>query len=59
MTDLLESKYKVSDSLAPNIYGIPYFMSAGLSPILGIIIDKIGMRVHLSKHLIIFFKIGK
>lgn len=49
MTQMLEEKYKVPHNIAPKIYGIPYFIAAGLSPVLGYIIDKIGLRVHFSK----------
>ena len=49
LAQMLEEKYKIPHSIAPKIYGIPYFISAGTSPILGFIIDKVGLRVHLSK----------
>ena len=49
LAQMLEDKYKIPHSIAPKIYGIPYFISAAASPIIGIIIDKVGLRVHLSK----------
>jgi hypothetical protein len=46
LTDLLETKYKVDDKLAPNLFGIPYYMVAVLCPFIGIIIDRYGKLVH-------------
>ena len=49
---MLEDKYNIPHDIAPKIYGIPYFIAAGASPALGFLIDKVGLRVHLSKNLI-------
>ena len=46
---MLEEKYRIPHSVAPMIFGIPYWISAGIGPILGFIVDKVGHRVHLSK----------
>lgn len=49
MSQMLEEKYRIPHDIAPKIFGIPYFIAAGLSPILGYVIDRVGLRVHLSK----------
>jgi len=41
---ILEVQYGFSVATAGALYGVPYYMSAILSPILGIVIDKVGMR---------------
>lgn len=41
---LLQDKFGFDEVQAGTLYGIPYFISAFASPILGIIIDKIGKR---------------
>jgi MFS family permease len=50
-TSLFELKFHFSDITAPNLTSIPYLISACTSPFLGLLIDKIGKRVHLGKYL--------
>lgn len=45
VTDMLQTRFCISEQQAPKIYGIPYIISACSSPFLGILIDKIGKRV--------------
>jgi hypothetical protein len=49
VTKMLQIKYGVSEESAPLVFGIPYIISACTSPFLGLLIDKIGRRVHLGK----------
>lgn len=46
-SDLLQQKYHFSETTAGYYFGIPYIISAISSPILGILIDKIGKRALL------------
>ena len=46
-SDLLQSKYHFDKITAGYLFGVPYIISAVLSPILGLGIDKIGKRVLL------------
>jgi hypothetical protein len=48
VTKMLEIKYGIENN-ASVIFGIPYIISACTSPFLGLLIDKIGKRVHLGK----------
>jgi len=43
-TTALQDKYGFDKNTAGTLYSVPYFMSAGLSPVLGYVIDKIGKR---------------
>ena len=46
-SDLLQTKYHFDKIKAGFLFGIPYIISACLSPVLGLTIDKIGKRVLL------------
>ena len=48
-SDMLEKRFGFSDVTASTLYSLPYIISGILSPILGIIIDKIGKRALFSK----------
>ena len=41
---ILETKYGFDEETAGQLFGIPYFISAGLSPFLGLAVDKFGKR---------------
>lgn len=43
-SDLLQLKYQFDLITAGKLFGVPYIISAILSPLLGLIIDKIGRR---------------
>lgn len=47
VSDLLQSKYHFDKIYAGYLFGIPYIISAILSPLLGLTIDKIGKRAFL------------
>lgn len=49
-TDIFEKKYGFSDIVAPNLTSIPAIISACSSPFLGLLIDKVGKRVHMGKN---------
>lgn len=44
---MLQTKYGLSEKVATKVFGIPYIISACTSPFLGLLIDKVGKRVHL------------
>lgn len=46
-SDLLQTKYHFDKITAGYLFGVPYIISACLSPILGIVIDKVGKRALL------------
>lgn len=50
-SDMLEKRFGFSDVTASTLYSLPYIISGVMSPILGIIIDKIGKRALFSKYL--------
>lgn len=52
VTKMLQVKYGVPQSQASLLFGIPYIISACSSPFLGLLIDKIGKRVHLGEQLL-------
>jgi len=41
---ILEDKYGFSEERAGQLFGIPYFISAAVSPFLGLAVDKMGKR---------------
>jgi len=41
---ILEHKYNFDEKAAGQLFGIPYFISAGISPFLGLAVDKYGKR---------------
>ena len=47
-SDMLEKRFNFG-KLASTFYSLPYIISGVMSPILGIIIDKIGKRALFSK----------
>jgi hypothetical protein len=47
VSDLMQVKYGLSSELAGALFGIPYTLTAIVSPFLGILIDKIGKRASL------------
>jgi nitrate/nitrite transporter NarK len=46
-SDLLQTKYHFDKIKAGYMFGVPYIISACLSPLLGIAIDKVGKRALL------------
>lgn len=46
-SDLLQQKYHFDKIRAGYMFGVPYIISAVLSPLLGYLIDRIGRRVFL------------
>lgn len=44
VSDLIQKKYKLDSDQAGTLFGIPYLISAVLSPVLGFGIDKVGKR---------------
>ena len=48
-SDMLEKRFGFGDTTASTLYSLPYIISGILSPLLGIIIDKIGKRALFSK----------
>ena len=51
---MLTDRFGFEDELAGTLYATPYMISAILSPILGITIDKVGKRPLFSKFPILF-----
>ena len=43
-SDLLQVKYHFDEKTAGFLFGVPYIISAVSSPLLGILIDKVGKR---------------
>ena len=41
---MLEDRYGFGSSAAGDIYSLPYFISAFLSPVTGVVIDKYGKK---------------
>ena len=46
-SDLIQKKYNIDSTTAGKMFGVPYIISAILSPFLGILIDRIGRRALL------------
>jgi MFS family permease len=46
---MLTLEWNIEDKLAGALYSLPFFISAGVSPFLGILIDRIGKRAMMSK----------
>jgi len=41
---MLELEFGISETTASTLYSLPFFISAGVAPFLGVIVDKIGKR---------------
>lgn len=52
---IIESKYGFSTSQAGQIFMLPFLICAVLSPLMGIYIDKNGMRGKFSKSKVVFY----
>jgi MFS family permease len=46
-SDILQTKYHFDKIKAGYLFGVPYIISAILSPLLGLTIDKVGKRAFL------------
>jgi len=46
---MLELEFGISETTASTLYSLPFFISAGVAPFLGVIVDKIGKRGIFSK----------
>ena len=52
VSGMLQDRFQFSEETAGQLFGIPYIISACISPFLGFMIDKIGKRVLLSKNIL-------
>ena len=50
---MLRLEFGISETLAPTLASLPFFISAGVAPFLGVIVDKVGRRGIFSKLFII------
>ena len=41
---MLKSEFQIPTNIASALYSLPFFISAGIAPFLGICVDKIGRR---------------
>jgi hypothetical protein len=46
---MLNVEWNIDEKLAGTLYSLPFLISAGISPFLGILIDKVGKRALMSK----------
>ena len=50
---MLTIEFNISDTLAPTLASLPFFISAGVAPFLGVAVDRVGKRGIFSKFFIV------
>jgi hypothetical protein len=51
---MLTLEFGIDDTTASTLYSLPFFISAGVAPFFGLIVDKIGKRGIFSKYFFFF-----